>query len=216
MSIALRHTMANISELYKPIYGIRSDGIAYAALPNPVNASSGAYEVEFTFLSSGIPWSMHVFGAHGASMRNHFLWHSESTQQNGIYCFAQYSDSGNGAVYTADTKHLLVASLRSELKGVYLDGESIGKTMDSPTTNRNPFLIFRANNNSTTIDPATPKSPDYIVIHKLKVWYGENLVADLVPCIETRTKEVCFYNLVDEQFVKNIAGQGSKFVEVKE
>lgn len=211
MNLGLRQNLFN--NVFKPVYGIRSDGIAYAALANNINSSSGAFEFEFTALSTE-DTSVHIFGAHGSTAGAHFLLHHESLNKSAVYCFGQYADYNDNLIFALNTRTSLSVSRRNNLMYVLLNGNSIGRTMWSSSINNNPFLIFRANDNTTVIKPATTISASNIIFHKLKVWFEEKLVADLIPCKKSSNNELCFFNMVDKSFIKNIAGNNSKFIEV--
>lgn len=211
--IAANHSMMGGGGLpFTPIYGICSDGYSYCALPRSVNSSYGAYEIDMTVDSTSYS-NLHLLGGHGDDVGNHFLFHYEGNGAH--YCFGFYVDS-----LKLEPKHRHKYKVERDLSGgrLEIDGvENDGGRIIAPNAyNDSRFLIFRANTNSTSLQPKASESPTGITIHNLKVWYGDEQVANLIPCREKSTGEVCFYNLIDKTFVRNIAGAGSALLEVME
>jgi hypothetical protein len=206
MIAAAHHSMMEgKKQLYDPIYGVRSDGVAYCSLGN-INAWSGRYDIEFDLTSTSYQNQPHVFGAHGASHGSHFLWHLNNYNNSGLY------DFGNGTSYYgrfyAKNNHVILGN-NSLGRVIEINGSTYLGWSHSPETNNNPFLIFRANNNSQSIDPAMAASVSIVVVRALKVWYGDNQVADLIACKLKNNNEIGFWNSITNSFVGNIAGSGS-------
>lgn len=189
---------------YIPINGVRSDGSAYCALPNKVNASSGAFEAVVTITSS-YNYALHAWGAHGTGGdRSYFLWNPNTRTQNGFYCFGGYAWNNMNMTNGRHTIHMW-----RNLSGIGLtiDGANkLQRTLGSARYNDGYFLIFRAGATDGSMQPQATSSPPNIVINSLKVWFGETQVADLTPCREKSSNQVCFYNQIDKSFIKNIGG----------
>lgn len=189
---------------YVQINGIRSDGIAYCALPNRVNASSGAFEADITIPSS-YNYGSHAWGSHGGnSNRSFFLWNPTKPTTNGFFCFGAYA---SGGINMTNGRHNIRMWRNSSGLGFYLDGvDKNAVNLGSPVYNDGYFLVFRAGSTDGSAQPGASISPTYLVIHSLKVWFGEVQVADLIPAREITSNEVCFYNQVDGSFLKNVGG----------
>ena len=197
---------------YTQIYGIRSDGVSYCALPGNVNASSGRFDLLFDLTTTSYTGQGHVLGSHGSGLGSHFLWHLNQSNSVGIYCFG-YVFAGSNPSFGASGQ-TIDSCKNSSGNFVKINNVSRGRYDSAATQNTGRFLIFRANKNETSVSPATGTSVSIVVIRSLKVWFGDALVADLLPAKENATGEVCFYNSVDSNFIKNIAGNGSSLIEV--
>lgn len=208
--MAAKHSMMGGGGLpFTPIYGVRSDGRAYCALPENINASHGAYEIDMTVDSISYE-DLHLFGAHGIGGGAYFLYHIYS--QGCFYCFG-YQNMDRVLEY--GKRHIYKVSRDSSGQSQFMiDGETAAYGADTweQVYNSSRFLVFRANANTAEVQPQASKSPTNIVIHRLNVWYGDRWVADLYPCRDTEG-EVCFYNAVDRTFLRNIAGGSSAFIE---
>lgn len=212
MLINLRNALMTGKRLpYTPVYGVRSDGVAYCALPNNINSDSGRVEINFDLTTTTFSNQEHLLGGHGASLGSHFLWHLNRSYDSAIYCFG-----GLGNVRRGFRLHDNVASIwgNGTSGGGTINDSNIWRSVSAPQTNTSRFLIFRANADSTSISPAASSSVAIVIIKSMRVWFGETQVAELIPCREKTTNEVCFFNAVDGQFVKNIAGGSSQLIEV--
>lgn len=212
--IAAKHSMMGGGGLpFTPIYGVRSDGYSYCALDGFINSSYGAYEADFS-ITGTYSGDWHAWGSHGTQGSGGFFTLNLQRQStNGIFAFGVY----RGDPYLPVGRyHISVGRSPSDVWGT-LNGSTEGfNVFDNPAYNAGRFLVFRASATNSTTRPQANSSPTVLVIHRLKVWYGDEQVADLIPCREKSTGEVCFYNLIDETFVKNIAGAGSALLEVME
>lgn len=213
--IAGHHSMIAGGAKYKPIFGVKSDGVAYCALPGFINSSYGAFEADFTITSS-YSGDWHAWGAHGKTDNKTFflLNFQRSTSSNGAYAFGSVSSAGRGLKFYANSRYTLYVGRSSSSAWGYLNGSSVfDRAFGNPVYNPGKFLVFRASATNSTTNPQARSSPTFLVIHRLKVWYNEDLAADLIPCRDI-SHEVCFYNSVDGQFIKNVAGGTSKLIEV--
>lgn len=206
MNVAAHHSMVGKALPYVPINGVRSDGAAYCALPNPVNASSGAFEADITITSS-YNYALHAWGSHGSSdNRSFFLWNPIKPTDNGFFCFSAFASSG---INMETGRHTMRMWHNVSGYGFILDGaDKFGYLIGGGNGSFNPgyFLVFRAGSTNGSMQPQASSSPSNIVIHSLKVWFGETQVADLVPGRELASNEVCFYNQVNGSFLKNVGG----------
>ena len=191
---------------YIPINGVRSDGKAYCALPGRIDASSGAFEADFT-ITSTYSGDWHAFGAHGSSNnRAFFLLNLQRTgTAEATYVFGSFTSPSSGLRFMPGNRYLLSSGRNQSGYWATLNGSSVfDRILGDPVFNSGQFLIFRASATNSQTNPQASSSPTFFVLHGLKVWYADTLVADLIPCREIATAEVCFYNQIDGTFIKNV------------
>ena len=215
--VAAHHSVAGKSGLpYTPIYGVYSDGVAYAVLPH-VHETQGRAKVICTF--QPVPG----FTFNDIEKKN--LWgcttsdsYAILTQYNGgggsQWSWQLYSYTGmvmvEHSLTTASVPHTAVCIRDGNSLSLDLDGQTRSTTTGNGTITLGRMGIFTQNNygSGDGVSPMPNRVPQKIAICAYKYWDGDTLCADLVPCIDKKTDEVCFYNLVDGQFVKNLAGSG--------
>ena len=229
MNYAGHHSMmrgsGSASLPYQPLAGIYSDGTAYCVLPHVhTNATTG--KVEFSVVSVGsVIWSnlqsKNFCGCstndskHLLNNYNTGIGYPYTTVDMQLYCGVGIM--GNAMAYPIVNPLTFIGERNGSNMFLTIKDKDTGTVLinKSDTTSVQMTLgrlgIFTQNDAGagSGIRPIVGRVPENHAILSFKYWDGSDLIADLQPCQEIATGEICFFNLVDSSFVKNVAGSGS-------
>lgn len=85
--------------------------------------------------------------------------------------------------------------------GVYTNNEGVTQNFDRAFTSPVPLTVFALNNNGSITQYGL------VQLYSLKLYYGNSLIRDFVPCYRKSDNKIGLYDLVESQFYTN-AGTG--------
>lgn len=137
-----------------------------------------------------------VMGARRGSKQNELQITTYTTEVNGFAGTLRYGTTENNAGITTNIK------MRSTLiNKVYTNNDDVEITLSDTFTSPKSLTIFALNNNGTITQYGK------VQLYSLKIYDGDTLVRDYVPCYRISDGVAGLYDTVNEEFYTN-AGTG--------
>ena len=197
------------------VWGVATDGVAYTALSH-VHQNTRSARVEMSFyLMPGFVYRNDLVRRNlfGCTTRDTDGILTNYNDNPSSWSCQMYSAGGsvifnNWVPWSDKIEHVMVA----DRSGTSLSFQADSRP-GSAYVNRDMTLgrmgIFTQNNYGAGngVSPMPNRVPRNVAIVSFKYWDGGVLCADLTPAIHDG--EACFYDSVNDEYLKNMAGSGS-------
>lgn len=172
---------------YQEVDYIRSGGTQYIDTGVPLNNNS-SFELDFQATSTSAKM---LFGARYDYKTRTYTFNIATSPNNFV---SGYVNGNIDTGISANTNRHVMYRNKEKL---YFDGTLVDTATNTGTQNTLNAYIFACNQNGTTYLPSSMK------FYGLKIWQGNTLVRNFIPCYRKSDEEIGVYDLVNKVFYTN-------------
>lgn len=182
----------NLPSEYREVEYIESTGTQYIDTGVIPDQDTGFDIVYLTKNPLGTTNYGAIMGARYQSQQRELQLTTYTNSPSTVLGTLRYSQTGHNAGITVNKK------MRSTLMNkVYTNNEGYELTLNSTFTSPVSLTVFALNNNGAV------QQHGKVQLYSLKMYEGETLVRDFVPCYRKSDKELGLYDLVENKFYIN-------------